>query len=409
MVESLEDYSRQKMSLGCLVFELGYSYAVPQITRTLLKSSVFGLGLVLCFQATAQVNVQKYKISRLSFQFRSNNNTNTRCLFWFPLEADEQPRVRYTDQGEPFLKVQVRARVTGECALKLSPPETIVASKDVDDADPDIRFFDVVVNPLLATAQVVGPNFKDELIFEAPIERLESIGFFNFFSKSKLFFESRYSTLKTSNPRFPDTKANVFPVVGGAISVPFPWVPSLFAGYSMYQSLGNLVASDSVNVQLSEFTFDLRYQWRGPESWGRPAIVPLVIDYRGRNLYQPGLSDADRPFVIGSFAMIGFGAEASWYFGALMAPWTSWVSRLGVDAATRFYVGGKISGRKTTAMIFDGGLSYRLGSKWAVGAGYNLTTQRTDFPELAAGYVSEPMSSFFLRLQLVPHLEGKSK
>ena len=359
--------------------------------------------------ALAQINAQKFSIKSFGFQYRSTNTSQNRCLFWYPLSKSFKPLISYTKHGDPYIKVRVRAQMAPDCAIDVSPKDSVRFTPPKPGSN--IAYFDVIVRPPVTVVRVDGATFKDELLFDAPTEKFEDINFFSFFRKSKVSFETRYAQLSTNNINFPGYKVPVFPVFGGNIGVPFPWINDLVLGFSMFQNLGNLRSKKSP-VQFSEFAFDLRYNFTGKESWGRPTLAP-VVDYRGRNIYQTGETSTNRPFVIGSLVLFGAGVDASWYFGGAIAGWDSPFSRIGLDVSTRYYFGGKISGQATAANLIDGALMYRVSKKWAIGGGYSVTTQSATFASATTGgsaiKVTEKISNAFFRLSLIPYLEESKK
>jgi hypothetical protein len=129
----------------------------------------------------------------------------------------------------------------------------------------------------------------------------------------------------------------------------------------------------------------------------------VIAEFRNRNIFQTELNSnsATRPFVIGSVAMPGFGADAAWFFMAPFFPWESPLSRIGFDASFRAYVGGKVSGAPYKAYQYDVALNYRLSRKWAIGVGNGGVLQTAD---LTTGTVHENVNSYFVRLTLVPYL-----
>ena len=354
----------------------------------------------------SQTHAQKYQVEKLSFQYRSNNNKKgSRCLYWYPLSESKDRPLEYNKAGQPFIRVQVRAKVNADCKVTAGPAPSI---KVVPSSNDTLMLFDVVVKPPVSTFTVDGPNFRDELVFDAPLTKFEEMSFFKFFKKSRVQFELRFASLKTDNPLFTDATVPMFPVFGGNIGVPFPFVNNLIMGYSMFQNLDNIKNSTPYKAQFSEFTFDLKYAFSGKEIWGRPYVAP-VVDFRGRNIYQLNSDAALRPFVIGSVAMPGFGVDASWFPVGAFKPFTNWAARIGIDLSYRMYTGGKISGRAFNASILDAGLNYRLGKKWALGGGYSKTTQSAAFPELSTGKINESITNFFVRLILIPYLEEAGK
>jgi len=247
-------------------------------------------------------------------------------------------------------------------------------------------------------AEAKGPNFRDQLVFEAPVKRLEGKGFFDFFARSEVHFETRLTTFSTTNPAFADETARVFPVFGGNIGVPFPYVPGLILGFAMYQNLGNFVASENLAIQFSEVAFELKYQFRGPESQGRWSVLP-VLDFRSRNIFQ---TSDERPFIVGSASVPGAGLDLRWFPWAAFSSERSFGSRLGLEGGVRYYPFAKLDNRPFKALIWDALLQYRLSDKWALGAGYSSLSQSVDFSEEGLPKITEEAKGFMLRLSLVP-------
>lgn len=375
-----------------------------------------GLGIALVSSAHAQVDLQKFRIDRVTLNFVTNKPSTNRCLLWFPYEA-QTPITQFDDDGRPFAKVKLRARVRGkDCNVSFRPQE---AMKLVKQEENDL-FFEVTVTPPSTIIEFNGffngPDFRDQLVFTAVSDSLEEIDFFTFFKKSKVFFETRWATLSTTNPEF-TSKTHLLPVFGGKIGVPFPWIDRLIADFSMFQNLGNATPNKFVGVQYSEFAFGLTYLWSGKEDWGRPQIAPTV-DFRGRNVYQTFVSQSKlagrKPYLIGQLTVPGAGIEASWFPGGLWKPWEHWMSRVGIDGSYRQYFLGRIQPQGYDSLVNVGantwevGLQYRLTRKWAVGLGYSRQTESFDYPAPDptddSTPIHEKMSNIYLRLLLVPYI-----
>lgn len=347
--------------------------------------------------ARAQTDLQKFALDQVSFQYRSDNDDpRRRCLVWYPLSSD-RPSVQYDDNGSPFLVLRVKARSRKNCSVKFSPANVITEVEDSEAANRGDRLFDVVVRPPVAAARADGPDFHDDLIFEAPLRKFGDLSFFDFFRRSRVYFESRYASLSTDNTVNPIAPQKVFPVFGGSLSFPMPFVPFIFLGYSMFQNLGNFAGKQDNPVQYSEFSFDARLVWGGPRAWGSP-YASLAGEYRGRSVYQ--LSEKNRSFLIGASSLPGWSVEFGAYPGNLFVPGTHWVSRLGFDVALR---GSLSAGAQQSykSSLVEGALNYRFSPKWAVGVGYSKIAQEADFTSRGIGIVHEGVSQVFLRLTLL--------
>mgnify|MGYP000970503622 CR=1 FL=1 len=347
----------------------------------------------------AQTHLQKFSIDKLSFQYRSVETPKLpRCLHWNPLDSDAAPTtLQYDQEGRPFLKVPITAlQSSPNCAIR-------VVGEGLDEIPagegPGERRFIATVRPPVSVLKVEGPGFRDDLIFEAPLRSFTSSNFFEFFGRSKVYFESRYASFNTNNPDRPlDSPVVLLPVFGGNIALPVPAVSFLFVGFSMFQNLGSLIPNADVGLQYSEFAFDLRAIYRGSESWGAPTIG-LMGEFRGRNVYQIG---AQRSFVIAAAALPYAGFEASWFpFGAFL-DWNHWLSRLGVEVAGHLALQRQLAGRPFRSDFYEGLLQYRLSSKWALGVGYSLIRQSADFSDAGFGSIEETAKNYFLRLSLLP-------
>lgn len=377
---------------------------------------LFFVTLVLGFpilRAHSQVNIQRYQVERVSFQYRTNNNTDNRCLKWFPLSKKEKYTLQYDEKGEPFLIINIRARTEGDCTYSFSPMELV---SEVPSASQNQVFYDVKVIPPVTVVKVEGPNFQDDLVIEAPIKKFEDLGFFSFFAKSQVYFETRYMQISTQNPDALESadvkfgKIPLFPVFGGFLALPLPYLTGVFVGFGMTQNLGNFVPQGTVPVQLSEMAFDLRYSWTGRESWGRPTFA-LVGDYRGRNLYQAAPTAELKPFLSGAVTIVGAGADLVWFWGGTLAPFDSFWSRFGTRLMGRYYPQFTLGGRPLSGFLGDVSLDYRISKKWAVGLGYSLATTTFQTPDLVEidgiSSIRETFSAYFLRLSLVPFVEEK--
>jgi hypothetical protein len=381
---------------------------IPKIDLVFVLGAVFFL---LPETSLAQVYVQKYRVEKLSFQYRSNNLSDTRCLKWFPLRADYKPPVEYTKKGEPYLTVQIKARIEDKCPLTLEQSARI---KELPSPKVDQKIFQITLTPPVTVVSIEGPGFVDELVLEAPLREFEDVGFFKYFSKSQVYFDLKYLSLSTNNPTLDDDgffqpanrNSKLFPVLGGLLTLPLPWFENIFVGMGISQNLGTALPSQDIPTQLSEIAFDLRYSYTGKESRGRPSLS-AILDFRGRNLYQTGTSE-EKPFLLGSITLAGGGIDGAYYFWPI-----NWGPRLGISASSRFYPYGVVGGRRLSSYIIEGALNFRLDKKWALGFGYSRTFNYVSTPEYddvggaAQSFVSEPVTSYFLRLSLVPFIETR--
>jgi len=358
----------------------------------------------------ARAPIRKHSLKSFSFQERSTTTgketSKDRCLVWKPVTT--MPRsLKYNQNDEPYFRITVEAETMGNCPMTFSPATDAVYTPPTKSNN--IATLEVTVRPPLTIIRAQGPNFKDELVFDAPIEKIQDISFFDFFKKSNVNFDSRYTKISTNNPNFDNYTTQILPIFGGAITVPFPWLQEIQVGYSMYQNLGNLLGNTRP-VQYSEFSFDLRYVWLGPDSWGLPKITPL-IDYRGRNIYQTINDASERPFIIGSLSLVGVGSEFAWFFGRTLAAESSFISKFGIHASGRYYFNGKISNQKSTSYNWESALMYQLSEKWSLGAGYSRTHQTVELSAENAGgnpfTIQEKVSNIFLRLSLFPFDRGQ--
>lgn len=355
---------------------------------------LLGMGLLWTSAGWAQTDIHKYSLQRLSFQFTSNNLTNERCLQWLPLSEDaEHPTLEYDGQGRPFLRANLRARVEGNCRIKVENPEQL----KFIGREGSVATFEARVEPPASVFVVNGPNFRDEVLVEAPIRRLNEASFLQVFKRSRATFETRYMSIKTNNP-VTKKNAKVFPVVGGQFG--FPIFSFFHVGFSIFQNFGNFVGAKDVDVQYSEFAFDARFLYHPFSRQKERLSLALVGDYRGRNVYQTG---SVRPFIIGSVAIPGFGLDVNSYpFATASSGW----SKVGIDFSTRFYMGGNVGGRPYSSYLFDTAINYKIHRKWALGFGYAYVTQSASFTGLTVAKVQERMDSFFLRLSIIPRVNN---
>jgi hypothetical protein len=355
---------------------------------------------LLCFAnpVQAQIYVQKYQVEKVSFQYRSNNLEESRCLKWFPLRGAQKFPVQYTKTGEPYLSVTLRARVVGECPLQFENTGRIA---EVPTDKPEQKRFEIKVTPPVSVITVEGPDFIDELVVEAPLKEFEDIGFFTYFSRSQVDFDLKFASLATNNPS--DTiltkQVNLFPILSGFLTIPLPLVRSLYAGMGMSQNLGNFMPKGPVPTQFSEVVFDLRFAWSGRETSGRPSLA-LATQYIARNIYQTNASDDEKTFLLTSATLFGGGIEGSYYF------WNQdWGPRLGIFGDVFYYLGG--AGGTVRSISYEGGMNYRINKKWAIGLGYQGKSFSLPNTELDDGSrVTESQMAYFLRLSLVPFLGG---
>lgn len=349
--------------------------------------------------ASAQVDVQKYELDRASFQYRTNNDdSRKRCLSWYPF-PEQRPSIQYDDDGQPFLMFKLRARARGKCAVRFKPGAAVRETAN-DDGE---MSYEVLVRPPATIIIAEGPDFRDEMVLEAPIREFDDIGFFDFFRRSRVYFEARYASVSTDNKQIPVASQKIFPVFGGSLTVPVPGVPFVVVGYSMFQNLGNFVGKQENPVLFSEFAFDARLMYRAPRSWGS-LYASLVGEYRGRSIYQN--SEEKRSFVIGSVSVPGYGLDFGLFPGAFRYPENHWASHIGIDFSMRIAFGSLLgAGKQYGASSWDGAVSYRITPKWALGLGYSKIVQQADFTEANYGTVKEGLGNFFFRLTLLPQEE----
>jgi hypothetical protein len=361
-------------------------------TFVLLGFSVFSLRPLW-----AQVEIHKFSLQELSFEYIPRVSSQNRCLQWGDVE-DREPTIEYTAAGKMFLRAVVKARYAKPCPIRVEPSAGVKVESDGDNL-----IFEFTVHPPLARYIVRGPNFEDEVILEAPVRRLEEANFFNFFKRSQSYFDTRYSVLKTDNTEVIASRRTqkVFPVVGGHISVPFPWWQNLLFGMEMYQNVSNVLGQSGSRVTYSELAFDMAFQWLGSERAGRPR-VSLVADVRGRNNVQR--SNSANLSLTFAFSP-GVGMDAMWFPLTSASP--TW-QKLGIEATGRFYPRTENNQRSYTSSLYGGGLIYRLDRKWALGLGYSQTRYTLDFSKNRLGglqsVVKEKIDTVFLRLHLMPYL-----
>ncbi len=345
----------------------------------------------------AQTDIHKFRLQEISFQYTSTLPGVGRCLQWLPLDEDNaRPTLEYDAQGNPFLRANVRARVSGDCRIKI---ENQSAMK-ILDREGEIASFEVRVLPPATRVVVSGKDFRDELLLEAPIKKIEETSFLTVFRRSRVAFETRYARLSTTNS-VAQKSATIFPVFGGVFV--FPLWGNFHSGFSIFNNLGNLSSNKLVDVQYSEFAFDVRYLFqpisRNPDS----LLLTPVLDYRGRNIYQTSFT---RPFIIGSVALPGFGFDLQ-SFPFLSANGTSSKLRnLALDFSTRLYLGGRVGGRPYRAYLYDIAVGYKVNKKWALSLGYASLNQQATFSGVTATKVTEKMSSVFARISLIPYSRG---
>jgi hypothetical protein len=377
------------------------------------------LSLRVATPALAQVDLQKYEIYKLVLKYVTDKPSTNRCLLWFPFKDVYSPVTEFDEDGRPFTRAQLRARVRGkDCNVSYKPQEMMRLVKQ----EKNDLYFEVIVRPPVTVIEFNGfyngPDFRDQLIFEAQSDALAELDFFTFFRKSKVFFEARDARLTTTNTKIFDGTVNLAPVFGGKIGVPFPWVPGLVADFSMFQNLGNLTPNKDIRAQYSEYSFGLSYLWSGREVWGRPQIQG-GFDFRGRNLYQTYFTQTSKPLLIGSAIMPGIGLETSWFPGGSFLPWEDSLSRWGFELAYKYSFLGKIPVSKDGAILYrplqasilEMGLQFRLSRKWSIGGGYSIISQSMQYPRetVEAGqaldfHVKESLKNYYIRLVLTPYI-----
>lgn len=386
---------------------------IPVGLRYFLSASA----LLVSLRVSAQVDLQKNSIDSVVLKFVTNRPSTNRCLLWFPFDSNKKPVTEFDENGLPYARVRLQARVRGkDCNVSFRPQESMKLLKTVGND----MFFEVIVRPPTTVIDFNGffngPDFRDQLIFEAASDSLEEIDFFTFFRKSKVYFETRYASFTTNNmPQGKILDVHMTPVFGGKIGVPVPWIDKLIVDFSMFQNLGNVTANKDIGLQYSEFSFGLNYLWSGKETWGRPQVIPSV-EYRGRNLYQTFVNSTiypnGKPYLVGQVNSPRVGLDMSWFPGGAFYSWEKWMSRIGLDVSLRYAVGAKIpltastTGRVTAAslksLMYDVGFQYRLTRKWALGAGYSKTNN--SFTYLSGKPSKENNTNYYVRLLLVPYI-----
>jgi hypothetical protein len=365
-----------------------------------MRSNALILSLFALFiggQAKAQTSLQRAYLESVGFEYVSQTQSAKRCVQWRDL-VNKNPQIRF-EGGNPFVVLELEARVEGDCPLKFANGESLnfVAGQG------SIKIFRFKVSPPSASFLVSGPGFSDQLVFEALISRPEQLNFFKFFENSQTRFDLAYGTFSTTNRTVPvaaDRSSKVFPIMSGLITVPFPWHPRLQFGFSMSQNLSNILPDSKVQFQFSEFTFDGRYSFLIGSSKG---LLSLIAELRGRNWYQLGSMENDPPFVVRSSPGAGFGADYEGWVGN---------TRWGYSLSGRYGFRSAQDAKAKGEMRAGASANYKLNDKWAMGIGYRWTRLGVDFTNSAAqsglGVLHEQSHLIGLSLMLITGRGGSN-
>jgi hypothetical protein len=392
------------------------------VPRSALLRSILIFGFLNASMLFAQLDIHKFDLQEVSFVYIPRIAESRRCLQWGSLE-DKHPTLEYNSRGEVYLRARVTANLGKNCPVKAEPTSLVKLEStsgnfiEVNDAsslskvaegfkDDDGKFvFEFTVIPPISRFHVKGPGFDDDVLLEAPVKKTEEANFYSFFKRSQASFDTRYSVLKTDNTQVQANKRSlkVFPVLGGHLSIPLPWIKRFYFGLEMFQNLSNLLDQNDSQVTYSEVALEMGWQWLGKETSGRPRIS-LLLDARGRNNVQR--SDSANLSLTFAFAP-GAGIDAMWFPGVIMSRSNFW-QKLGVETNFRYYPASNNNQRSYESMIYAGGLMMRLDKKWALGLGYSQTDYTLDFRKNLLGgtqpIVKESIQTIYLRLHLVPYL-----
>lgn len=339
------------------------------------------------------MSLQRYYLESVGFEYQSQGETTKRCVQWRDL-VDKNPIVQMED-GKPYVILELEARVEGNCPLKFANGQALnfVADKGA------IKVFRFKVSPPSVAYSISGPGFSDQLIFEALVSQPEEVGFFKFLENSQTRFSVGYGTFKTNHDIGDDalSTSKIFPIMAGQITVPFPWYSRLHLGFSLAQNLSNFVGNKDVQLQFSEFAFDLRFLLR--DLFGRQDFLALVSEVRGRNWYQLG---EEKPFVVRSSPGFGFGIDYDTWFGS---------SRWGMNMSSRYGIRGATDAKLSGELRAGVSANYKLSKKWALGLGYKWSRLGIDFTgtdQSAFGKVVEQSNIVDVSLILIPN-RGESR
>ncbi len=326
-----------------------------------IKSVVlFLIGYGLCASAQAQLSIQRYYLESVGFEYVSQKASAKRCVQWRDL-VDKNPVIEY-EAGKPYVMLELEARVEGNCPLTFANGQSLNFSA----GEGSIKVFRFKVSPPSVTFLISGPGFSDQLFFEALASQPDQVGFFNFFENAQTRFDLGYGTFSTSNNQIPagQRSSNVFPIMSGLITVPFPWYRRVQFGFSLSQNLSNVYPDKDIQFQFSEFAFDTRYVFGIKNN-----SLSLVGEVRGRNWYQ--LGDM-RPFVVRSSPGVGFGMDYDAWLGT-----TKW----GYTISSRYGFRSAADAKSLGELRAGFSVNYKFSHKWALGMGYRWTRLGVDFSE----------------------------
>jgi len=370
-----------------------------------VRSAAFLMGLAIAFLSHAQTSIHRLQLSRVSYEYVNLTNNRDRCLTWGAV-VDETPTLQYSRDGRPFAIVRVSAYVKEPCRIRVDMSDRV----EYESRGRGIVYFSFLTTPPASTFVVQAGRSVDRILVDAPVRKLDDVGLFQYFKRSQIYFEARYASLSTDNTekasRF--RKESLFPITGGKINFPFPWLSNVMFGVEMHQNLGDFIRGRANSgSSYNELAADLRYQFVAPEKWGR-ASLGLVVDYRGRNI----VSRSERsPISLNYAVSAGGGFDFQSFFPAVWASEGSYMRDIGLETFFRYYPAVRNSGPVYQPRMYGGGVLYRLNNKWTVSFGVSRNTHTLNYAGTVfanRGIVNESVTNYYFRLHLIPFLfEGR--
>ncbi len=351
------------------------------------------------YNAHSQFVGQQYTIKGISYVYNTNNK-GKRCFEWQPFDQDVGNKKIFKKGGKRYILLELKAAIRPgqKCALKILTPQSLSQT----GFDPKDLHFEMKVYPPASTAIVEGPGFKDEILIEAPLEKVSEKSFFSHFKFAQISLETRGGLLSTTNPATSQKNHPLFPVAGGHVWLPFPGSENWSLGFHAHQSLGNFLPS-SARAQLTDTSYELAYSINPDINLGAPKFS-FILAFRSRNIFQ---SSMERPFLIGAWSAPGLGFDFQWFPKARSGFYKKG-ARWGYEAGVRATSLLKIKSRSFQAYDGNLGLSYRMSRKWTLSSGVGTLYQSLDYKDQGANIVGETYNFVYVRLSFLPFVNNQN-
>ncbi len=350
--------------------------------------------------ANADMLSQKLFLEKLEIQYWTDNASTKRCLLWLPFQgAKKSADVQINEQYEATLTTTIQATIKGKCPVQFKPKSIVkeipTPAEEGKKPDPNVKTYIVTILAPFTRLSVIGSNFEDSILFEAPVRELQDYTFFSFLKRSNLYIDTRYMRATTDKVDSKLKTIHMMPVIGGNAAVPLPYLNFLMVGAQAYQSLGNTFSNSGTEIRFSDLSISLRASYLGSESMGRPQLGTFA-EYRRYSVIQPAGTSS---LAVTAFSPLGAGFEGRWFPMAIKKPWHNPWSRLGFNTLFRYHPSKGAGLNTASGYTLENGLDYRLDRKWAAGVGYSYMKQNVISGKKS---INEAFHSFFFRFTLIP-------